>query len=125
MEKIKNKRIERKLMYDQAMNGTIKVWDNYIKDPDFIQKNNGSGYLLTLAQVNSAPNVYYTSDFRKLTAISTVQPQKKYNWLTSELHTYKDVDGKVLQGVLYKPENFDSKLKYPVIINYYQTNHLN
>lgn len=37
MEKIKNKRKERKLMYDQAMNGQIKVWDIFLKDPDFNQ----------------------------------------------------------------------------------------
>jgi dipeptidyl aminopeptidase/acylaminoacyl peptidase len=39
--------------------------------------------------------------------------------LTTELHHWKSPDGKLLQGILYKPENFDSTKKYPLIFHYY------
>jgi dipeptidyl aminopeptidase/acylaminoacyl peptidase len=46
--------------------------------------------------------------------------KKKYNWLTSELLTWRQLDGQITQGILYKPENFDSTKKYPVIFRYYE-----
>ncbi len=35
--------------------------------------------------------------------------------MRSELHDWKSPDGRIFQGVLYKPENFDPAKKYPVI----------
>lgn len=32
------------------------------------------------------------------------------------------LDGKKLRGVVYKPENFDSLKRYPMIVNFYETN---
>jgi len=66
------------------------------------------------------PNLFYTSDWKNFTPITDLQPQKDYNWLTSELVNYKQLDGTASQGVLYKPENFDPKHKYPVIFTYYE-----
>src|SRR4029079_525304 len=47
------------------------------------------------------------------------QPQKGYQWFTEELCSFKHMDGKAGQGILYKPENFDSTKKYPVLIVFY------
>jgi dienelactone hydrolase len=66
------------------------------------------------------PNLYVTNDLRKFKQISFLEPEKKYNWLTAELMEWKLPDGNMSQGVLYKPENFDSTKKYPVIFNYYE-----
>jgi dienelactone hydrolase len=71
-------------------------------------------------QANSSPNYYLTRDFKTFQSISHVAPEKNINWLTSELINYTSLDGKPLQGVLYKPENFDSTMKYPLIIHYYE-----
>ena len=55
----------------------------------------------------------------KLTAIN---PQiEDYNWGTVELYKWTAFDGKPLEGLLYKPEDFDSSKKYPVIIYFYET----
>jgi dipeptidyl aminopeptidase/acylaminoacyl peptidase len=67
-----------------------------------------------------APNFFLTSDFKSYKALTYLQPQKAYNWLTTELVTWKQLDGKKCQGVLYKPEDFDPRKKYPVIFNYYE-----
>ncbi len=47
-------------------------------------------------------------------------PQQSHNWVRSELLSFEQLDGRILQGVLFKPENFDPGKKYPIIFNYYQ-----
>lgn len=54
-------------------------------------------------------------------AFSHINPQQtKYNWFTVELHHWKMLDGKPTDGLLYKPENFDSTRKYPIIFYFYE-----
>lgn len=52
--------------------------------------------------------------------VSDVYPEKRYNWMTTELVTFRTLDGGTSQGILYKPENFDPNKKYPLIITYYE-----
>lgn len=66
------------------------------------------------------PNYYVTEDFKTYKALTNLQPQKKFNWLSAELITWRQLDGTMSQGVLYKPENFDPSKKYPVLFNYYE-----
>ena len=47
--------------------------------------------------------------------------QSNYNWMTADLIEWKAYDGKMTQGILYKPENFDPKKKYPLISYFYET----
>lgn len=77
-------------------------------------------YLVRRMSAKNSPNYFTTSDFKGFVKISNVNPESRYNWLSSELHTWKSADGKNLQGILYKPENFDSLKKYPLIFNYYE-----
>src|SRR4029078_41778 len=57
------------------------------------------------------------------TVLSNTNPQQKeYNWLTVDLVKWKMFDGKMAEGLLYKPENFDSTKKYPVIFYFYEKN---
>lgn len=52
---------------------------------------------------------------------SHINPQQSaYNWLTVELHRWKLLDGRMSEGLLYKPENFDSTKKYPIIFYFYE-----
>ncbi|MFL5746440.1 MAG: alpha/beta hydrolase family protein [Niastella sp.] len=48
--------------------------------------------------------------------------QKDYNWLTCELVKWTMFDGKQSEGLLFKPENFDAKKKYPMILYFYEKN---
>jgi dipeptidyl aminopeptidase/acylaminoacyl peptidase len=53
--------------------------------------------------------------------LSQIDPQQSdYNWLSVELHHWKMFDGKISEGLLYKPENFDSTKKYPIIFYFYE-----
>ncbi|PWV48111.1 S9 family peptidase [Chitinophaga sp. S165] len=92
-----------------------------------MKAKNANIFLLTRCSVDQAPNLFITSDFRNFNQISDIAPQKDYNWMTSELIRWKMLDGKIGEGILYKPENFDSTRKYPIIFHYYErkSNELN
>lgn len=53
--------------------------------------------------------------------LSAINPQQKeYNWGTAELYQWTAYDGTKLDGILYKPEDFDETKKYPVMIYFYE-----
>lgn len=56
----------------------------------------------------------------KVTAINPQQAD--YNWGTVELYHWTTFDGKKLDGLLYKPEDFDPAKKYPLMVYFYETN---
>ena len=67
-----------------------------------------------------APNYYVTRDFKYYRTVSHLMPQANYNWLRPVLIQWRQPDGKFDQGILYLPENFDRRKKYPVIVNIYE-----
>ena len=73
-----------------------------------------------------SPNLFaYTRNniAQNPTAISSLNPQQSnYNWLTSEIVKWKSYTGKLTEGVLYKPQDFDSHKKYPMIVYFYERN---
>ncbi|MDR2118735.1 MAG: prolyl oligopeptidase family serine peptidase [Tannerellaceae bacterium] len=48
--------------------------------------------------------------------------QEQFRWGTAELTTWLSLDGKPLEGVIYKPAGFDPTKKYPLIVNFYERN---
>ncbi len=66
------------------------------------------------------PNLIMTSNFKSFHPITDLAPQKEYNWFTSELVRWSLPNGKRAEGILYKPENFDPKIRYPIIFYYYE-----
>ncbi len=54
--------------------------------------------------------------------LTDVNPQQKnYNWSTVEPIKWTAYNGLELDGLLYKPENYDSTKQYPLIVYYYET----
>lgn len=76
-------------------------------------------WIVQRQSIKDAPNYYLTKNFELFSKLTNVQPQLGFNWVSQELHTYQHLDGKHGQGILFKPENFDSTRKYPVIIIFY------
>lgn len=65
------------------------------------------------------------SDAKKLPGNILYQPnpqQSNYNWGTAELFKWKAYTGKETEGIIYKPEDFDPKKKYPMIVYFYERN---
>ena len=69
----------------------------------------------------SKSELYASTDLKDFTQLTDIAAQQKnYNWLTSELVKWKMFDGKMSEGLLFKPEDFDPKKKYPVIFYFYE-----
>ncbi|MBW8683041.1 alpha/beta hydrolase family protein [Chitinophaga rhizophila] len=85
----------------------------------FLKAKNADKYIFVTEHSMRSSNYIFTDNFETFDTLSNVNPQLDYNWLTSEIIKYNDADGKQCEGILYKPENFDPRHKYPVIINYY------
>ncbi len=60
------------------------------------------------------------SEFHRLTRANP--QQQEYRWGSAELVHWNSTSGTPLEGVLYKPEGFNSKQKYPMIVYYYERN---
>lgn len=71
---------------------------------------------------NTSPNLYLTDkDFKTEKKLSDINPQQKdFAWGTVELVSWKAFDGTPLEGLLYKPENFNPDKKYPMITYFYE-----
>jgi len=87
---------------------------------DPIKSDNSNGWLVLRESDKDAPNFYLTRNWRDFVPVSNIQPQKEYNWMTSELVTWRLPNGRLNQGILYKPENFEPLKKYPLITHYYE-----
>ncbi|MEA1986539.1 MAG: prolyl oligopeptidase family serine peptidase [Candidatus Marinimicrobia bacterium] len=60
-------------------------------------------------------------DFTDIQKLSITNPQKeKYIWGNVELIDWTNLEGEKLQGLLYRPENFDSTKKYPMVVYFYE-----
>ncbi len=72
----------------------------------------------------TSPDVYLSYNLSKPDKkLSDINPQMKdYSWGTAELTKWNAYDGTSLEGLLYKPENFDPTKKYPVILYFYERN---
>jgi dipeptidyl aminopeptidase/acylaminoacyl peptidase len=80
-----------------------------------------TGVLVAQEKASEAPNYIFVRG-KTVTSVTDIHPEKGYNWLRSELLKYKDKDGQECEGMLFKPSNFDSTKKYPVIFHYYWDN---
>jgi len=69
---------------------------------------------------------YTTNDFKSAKRISHANPQQsEYKWGTSELVSWNALDGQPLEGLLFKPEDFDPTKKYPMMVYFYEKNSQN
>ncbi|EOZ92596.1 putative acylaminoacyl-peptidase [Indibacter alkaliphilus LW1] len=67
----------------------------------------------------------YSSDLsmKELKRISSLNPQQtQVKWGSVELINYRANDGEPMQGLLFKPENFDTRKKYPMMVYFYERN---
>lgn len=97
----------------------------------------GNFTLASLSKAKQADAVIYTQEtyeqypdirlsnlsFKKSIQLTHgIRQQDSIIWGTAELTSWISLDGKPLEGVIYKPANFDPNKKYPVIVNFYERN---
>ena len=82
----------------------------------------GDTLVFTREDVTEFPDLWVTNArFEHPTKVTDANPQQRtYNWLRSELVSWTSADGTPLQGILYKPEDFDYGKKYPMISYFYE-----
>ncbi|PTS97379.1 hypothetical protein DBR11_17400, partial [Pedobacter sp. HMWF019] len=85
-----------------------------------VKAKNAEMYIVQRMSATESPNYFSTRDFKTFNVLTDLHPEKAYSWYTSELHNWKSLDGRNLQGILYKPENFDATKQYPVIFYFYE-----
>lgn len=92
--------------------------ENYRESPNlFFTALNNENKRAAFDKSGALINYLYLSN----TQLSDINPQQKeYNWLTAELFKWKAYNGKEATGIVYKPEDFDPKKKYPLICYFYE-----
>lgn len=89
-----------------------------------IKAKDSDNLIFTKQSFQNYPDIYASDfTFKNIQKISDANPQQKdYLWGSVELVDWKALDGTPLQGLLYKPENFDATKKYPMMVYYYEKN---
>ncbi len=112
-------------LLDLAKNNTTQI---LFKEPISmgfaIQKAKNADVLVyTKETYVKSTDVYIHPIGGSATQLSHTNPQQaNYNWGTAELFKWKAYTGKETEGILYKPEDFDPKKKYPMIVYFYERN---
>jgi dipeptidyl aminopeptidase/acylaminoacyl peptidase len=103
--------------YGNSFNETHSA---YVSNNLPIKVNNSNLYIVYRMNSKESPNLFTTQDFINYKEFTHIHPEANYNWMSTELISWKLVNGKESLGILYKPENFDSLRKYPIIFHYYE-----
>ena len=78
--------------------------------------------LFQKSNFNTSPDLHITSNLWKSSSkLTDINPQmNNYNWGTAELFSWTSFANVPLEGIIYKPEDFDPSKKYPVMIYFYE-----
>jgi dipeptidyl aminopeptidase/acylaminoacyl peptidase len=81
-------------------------------------------YFFRWMTVSHYPELELWNDqYQAQAVLSITNPQQaNYNWATAEIVPWKAYDGQQLEGILYKPADYDATKKYPLILYYYELN---
>ncbi len=80
--------------------------------------------IFTIETFEQYPDIHYAGmDFKNPVRLTSgIEQQAGIRWGTPELITWTSLDGQQLEGVVYKPVDFDPSRKYPLIVNFYERN---
>ncbi len=88
----------------------------------FNSSKNGNVRVLRKNTVSEYANLLVSANEQAFRQISTANSfQSEYKWATVELIKWKSYKGLELEGLVYKPEDFDPTKSYPMIVYYYET----
>ncbi len=87
-----------------------------------VKARNSSRLIYTRENFGLFPDYLLTDlTFRNEKRLTNANPQQQeFLWGTAEVVSWISHDGLKLEGLLYKPENFDPSRKYPMIVNFYE-----
>jgi len=96
--------------------------DKYFGIPQ--KAKNEDKLLYTRESYSEFPDLWVSDmKFDKPRKISDANPQQEqYNWTFANLVKWTSFTGEELEGILYMPEDFNPRTKYPMIVYYYERN---
>lgn len=85
---------------------------------------NTDDVIYTMETFQQYPDIHYsTLAFKKSVQLTHGDKQQEgFIWGTAELVSWISLDGRPLEGVIYKPANFDPNKKYAMMVNFYERN---
>lgn len=89
---------------------------------NFMKAKKGSRVLFNRSSNSDFPDLFATTKpGAEVIQISKANPQQsQYNWSTVELIKWNSYSGIPLEGLVYKPENFDPNQEYPLLVYFYE-----
>ncbi len=81
-------------------------------------------FLFTREDFREFPNLWVSGpDLAAAQQVSDANPQQaQFSWGTAVPVRWQSADGTPLQGILYRPEGFDSTRRYPMMVTFYERN---
>ncbi|WP_343635546.1 prolyl oligopeptidase family serine peptidase [Fluviicola sp.] len=88
----------------------------------FIKAKKSNRIIFNRSSNSDFPDLFATTKpGDEISRISVANPQQsQYNWSTVELIKWNSYSGIPLEGLVYKPENFDPNQEYPLLVYYYE-----
>ncbi|MFN8356348.1 MAG: prolyl oligopeptidase family serine peptidase [Spirosomataceae bacterium] len=112
--------------YYSLANGTLaKLMEgDFNVSQQVLKAKNTEDILFTKTTFRDYPDLLQSDlTFKTVKKVSDVGSQmNQYLWGSVELVKYQSGDGTPLEGLLYKPENFDPTKKYPMLVYFYEKN---
>ncbi len=110
--------------YEDKLDGTAAPRQIVFGDRNYgtpTKARNADRYLMTQQTVSEFPDLWTGNSLASLTKITNANPQQsEYLWPTVELVDWISSDGEKLQGMLYKPGNFDPSKQWPMVVYFYE-----
>ena len=104
-------------------NPTLLAGGNYNYD-NVMKAKKADKYIYSRENFEVFPEMWATdTNFKKTLQLTQGgRQQDAFIWGTTELISWTSLDGRKLEGVIYKPANFDPNKKHPMIVNFYERN---
>ncbi|TSJ46586.1 alpha/beta hydrolase family protein [Fluviicola chungangensis] len=89
---------------------------------NFVKAKKAERIIFNRSSNSDFPDLFATTQpGAEISRISFANPQQcQYNWSTVELIKWNSYSGIPLEGLIYKPENFDANQEYPLLVYYYE-----
>ncbi len=89
---------------------------------DYVLAEDEDVFIYRKEDFNTYPDLYlFENKNSNSIQLTNANPQQKdFKWGTSKAFTWEAYDGTKLEGIIYKPENFDPNKKYPLITYFYE-----
>jgi dipeptidyl aminopeptidase/acylaminoacyl peptidase len=103
-------------------NGVQPLLDKKMHTSRLLAGQNNDCYVYQEENYNFPPRLLFKQNSNsKEKVLFQSNPQHfKYNWGRSKLISYTNSKGTILNGVLFYPANYNSQIKYPMIVHLYE-----